>query len=692
MNIRLVAATLALVSATRAVAQSPQPALIPQPREYTVLADVALRGGVAIIAGASADDRFTAQELADGLKARGVRVVASGTAGAVPLVLTRTGTAAARALLAARHLAFDSTMRDEGYVLVAAAGRVTIVAATGAGLFYGAQTLLQLVAGEGRSARVRGAAIRDWPAMRYRGFQDDLSRGPVPTLEYQKRQIRIAAALKLNVFSPYFEHTLAYDAQPLIAPPGGAMSHDDVRALVAYATRYHVTVIPEQEAFGHLHHVLKLETYAGLGETAHGHVLAPGDAGALPLITSWFAEIDSLFPGPFVHIGADETFELGRGRTKAQVDSAGIGPVYLAFLTRIEQALAPSHKRLLFWGDVAVSSPELVKSLPHDLIPVAWNYWSKDGFDPLLTPFQAAGLETWVAPGTNGWNRVFPDYSIALPNIQGFVATGQRLGATGVLNTTWDDDGEDLFEPNWYGIAFGAAASWQQGSADTAAFQSSFGAVFCGDTTGAIDGAERALARAHALLDSVGVGGATDRLFWMDPWSPPGRQAAAQIRPVAHAVRLLAEQATALVLAARPHVLRNAETLDAIELGARRVGFIAQKFQVADEIALLYAQAQHADSPFTAADYLTEITQMNGRMQDLRDGYTMLRQLYEAAWLRENRPYWLGNVLARYDLGTQLWITRGDKVSDVLHQWWDTKTLPKPAELGIPDTVPPPFM
>jgi hypothetical protein len=151
-----------------------------------------------------------------------------------------------------------------------------------------------------------------------------------------------------------------------------------------------------------------------------------------------------------------------------------------------------------------------------------------------------------------------------------------------------------------------------------------------------------------------------------------------------HDVRVLAERATALVLAARAQVPRNPETLDAIELGARRIGFLAQKFQVADEIALLYAQAQHADSPYTAADYLTEITQMNGRTQDLRDGYSLLRQLYEAAWLRENRPYWLGNVLARYELGTQLWITRGDRISDALHQWWATKTLPKPEDLGIP--------
>ena len=654
--------------------------LIPQPRELASRPDLALTRGVSVAA-AQPDDRFTAQDLGDALRERGLRVVPPGTLGAVPVMLARLATPPARRALAGTRAAWDSAMTPEGYVLVADSGRVTIVGASAAGVFYGAQTLKQLVGG---SSRLHGAVIRDWPALRWRGVQDDVSRGPVPTLDYQKRQIRTIAAYKLNVFSLYFEHTLAYPADPLIAPPGGALTPDDARALVAYAARYHVTIVPEQEAFGHLHHVLKHERYAELGETPHGHVLAPGDSGSLPLIIGWFAAIDSLFPGPFVHVGADETFELGRGRTKPLVDSLGLGPVYLEFLARIATALHPAGRRLLFWGDVAVTSPDQVKALPHDLVAVAWNYWSKDGFDPLLKPFLDAGLETWVAPGVNGWNRVFPDYATALPNIQGFIAAGQRLGSTGALNTSWDDDGEALFEPNWYGVLFGAAASWQPGTADVAVFQRRFGAVFCGDTTGAVDEAERRLLAAHALLDSVGLGGATDDLFWLDPWSARGQTAAAVMRAVAPRLRLLAEDAIELVARARPHASRNIETLDAIELGARKIDFIGMKFQLADEVERLYNLARDPVPPATPPDYLVEITSMNGRLQDLRDGYTLLRDLYEAGWRRENRPYWLGNVLARYDAATRLWLGRIDRFNDVLAQWWSTKQLPSPSDLGLP--------
>ena len=120
--------------------------------------------------------------------------------------------------------------------------------------------------------------------MAHRGLSDDWSRGPLPNMEFLKREIRTLAAYKYNIFSPYFEHTFAYASTPVAAFPGGAMTPDEAREMVAYAAKYHITIIPEQEAFGHLHHVLKFEQYSPLGETPHGHVLAPGDPGTLPLI------------------------------------------------------------------------------------------------------------------------------------------------------------------------------------------------------------------------------------------------------------------------------------------------------------------------------------------------------------------------------------------------------------------------
>ena len=158
------------------------------------------------------------------------------------------------------------------------------------------------------------------------------------------------------------------------------MSAEDARALVAYAAHFHITVVPEQEAFGHVHHLLNWEMYAPLAETPHGNVLAPGQPESLALTQRMFQQLAALYPGPFLHIGADETVELGKGQTKAQVDSRGLGAVYLETLQRITQSLAPLHRKLLFWGDIAMHEPELVKQLPPDFKACAMGRYESDAW------------------------------------------------------------------------------------------------------------------------------------------------------------------------------------------------------------------------------------------------------------------------------------------------------------------------
>ena len=669
-----------------AVSAGAQPGLrlIPQPREVKSEGSVALRNGISVVRPANAADRLAADDLIDALKARQIAVSAStGTR----ISFLRSETAAAKSLLRQHSMAMDAGMREEGYAIVPDGRGLVVIGSTAPGVFYGAQTVKQLVVGSGSSARLDRATIRDWPAMRYRGFHDDLSRGPVPTLDFQKKQMRTLAAYKVNVYSPYYEHTLLYPSNPLIAPPGGAMTPDQVRELVAFAARYHIDVIPEQEAFGHLHHMLKYEIYSPLAETPHGHVLAPGQPGSLPLIRQFFAEIDSLFPSRFIHLGADETFELGRGQTAERVHTEGIGPVYLDFLKQIEAALRPTGKRFLFWGDVAMNSPDLVKTLPKSLVPVAWTYGVDTSYARFIAPFRNAGMETWVAPGVSSWNRVYPDNAIALVNIQRFVRDGQKLGATGLINTSWDDDGEALFNQVWYGTLFGAAAGWQQGESSIDQFASSFGQVFHGDTLGYIDRAQRKLSEAHALLSHAGVGDASDYLFWLDPWSDEGQLVAQKIRPVTHDVRILAESAMVLVAMADHPGMRELDAIDAMAVGARKVDFIGMKFQFADEVVQMYARASDTTSKSASRD-LADITGVNGRLQDLRDGYSLIRDEYEKAWLRENRPYWIHNVLARYDLATQLWINRGDRINLSRQQWYRTRRLRPAADAGIPASMP----
>jgi hypothetical protein len=669
--------------------QAPQ--ILPAPREIVRhAAPVRLRGEVTVQPGSEAADREAALDFATAMRERGLTASVTNRDRGWHVTLLRDGSDAARRVLSDARVSFDSTMADEGYVLVASAEGATVIGRTAAGVFYGLQSLKQLVSGGGERTSIQPAVIRDWPAMRWRGVQDDLSRGPVPTLEYQKRQVRLLAAFKINTLSLYFEHTLAFASQPVIAPPGGAMSREDVRALVAYATKYHVTIIPQQQTFGHLHHALKLELYADLAETVHGHVLAPGQRGSLEFTRGIFAEIDSLFSSPFVHLGADETFELGKGRTKPDVDARGIGPVYVDYLREIVNTVRQPGKRYLFWGDIAMNHPEQVRGLPQDLIAVGWDYGSRTNFDRYLKPFRDAGMETWVAPGVSSWNRVYPNFAVALPNIQGFIRDGQRFGATGVLNTTWDDDGDAIFETTWYGIVYGAAASWQPGETSIPDFQSAYGRAFHGDTTGAVDAAQRHLMLAQEALQASRAGDASTFLFYLDPWSREGGIETIRLRPHLSKVRIHAESALVHLAKARTqrHILETT-ALDAIELGARRIDWLAMKFQIADEVAQLLVGLQTPGMTITWKE-LAEITGINGKLQDMRDGYVLTRELFERSYRAENRPYWMHNVLARHDEQIQNWVRRISTMDAARRRFTRDRTVPTPEELGVPSTWAPP--
>jgi hypothetical protein len=651
---------------------------------------ITLTGGVQIVIPADRADAFTARDLRDALRDAGAPLASASASARV--VLLRSSSSAAKALIARNRLTFDQAMRDEGYLVVPDGNTLTVIGATAPGVFYGAQTVKQLVVGRGPRSVLQMAAVRDWPAMQHRGIQDDLSRGPVPTLDYMKRQMRLFAAYKINTYSPYFEHTLAYRSHPLIAPPGGAITREDVTELVKYAARYHIDVVPEQEAFGHLHHALKYELYASLAETPHGHVLAPGQPGAIPLIVQWFAEIDTMFPGKYVHIGADETFELGRGQTAERVKRDSIGPVYLGFLKQIVEAIRKPGKRYLFWGDIAVNHPDLVRTLPKEMIAVPWDYGAGQSYDRQITPFTQAGIETWVAPGVSSWNRVYPNNNVAFINIRNFVRDGQRLGATGVLNTTWDDDGEALFNQTWSGVLFGAAAGWQPGESSIPNFQKSFGRAFYRDTSGRVDAAERLLMAAHATIQRAGLGEGSDALFWRDPFSADGTIAADRIRPLSRDLRVAAESALVYVAQLRSEgPVMNGEALDALELGARRLDLIGMKFQFADDVRRSYANAADTTRRDTNRE-LSDISGINGRLQDLRDAYSLTRELYEAAWRRENRPYWLPNVLVKYDLAIQLWQSRADRFALARSEYGRTRTLPSAESIGFPPSPPTPAL
>jgi hexosaminidase len=666
--------------------------LIPAPKEvqmHTGRFRVRPTTRILVEFGHQAEDRIAAETLAEEIHDQsGLRISIRGEKSEAKqepraIVLARLQDERVRKFLASKGLKANS-IGDQGYLLFSDASHLIVAANSGQGLFYGVQTLRQLLRADGHGLTCPAVSIRDWPSMEWRGVQDDISRGPIPTEDFMKHQIRTLAAYKVNLFGLYMEQVFDFASQPLVAPKEAALTPQEINALVDYAKQLYVTILPEQQTFGHLHHMLKYEIYSDVAERPHGHVLTPTKQQSYDIIKAMYADLVPLFPGPFLHVGGDETFELGRGQTAARAREIGLGRVYLEHMQKVSGVLEPYHKQLMFWGDIAVKYPQLLSILPKDMIAVPWDYDAKPNFDGIIKPYRDAGLRVVVAPGANNWSQVWPNLDVAFVNIRNFVRDGQKLGAVGMLNTTWNDDGESLYGMAWPALIFGAAAGWQSAESDIDQFKDSYDWAFYRNSDTTFRDALENLDRGHEALAKVNVDTETDDLFWVDPFTPEGAQLMQKIMPAARDMRLGAENALQALYRSSAKAHANQATLADMTLSAWRWDALGMKIQFTQEISNFYWDAfQNQTDAQRVGNDLEEITATNARLEDLRDATTRLSQMYREAWLREYNPFWLENVLVRYDTLAREFQTKIVLVRQARRQYDATKTLTPPQDLGF---------
>jgi len=345
---------------------------------------------------------------------------------------------------------------EQGYWLKIDNNEIKLIANTERGLFYGVQTLRQLIK-TAKNGNLPALEITDWPALEYRGWMDDISRGPIPTVAYVKDAIRKLSQYKLNFLNLYTEHTLRNEKFADIAPLN-SFTPEEINELEKYAAQYHLVLIGNQQAFGHMEEILKIPFYDDIADNKWN--LNPGSPATYDFLEDYLGDAAEVYDHPFFNIGADETDGLGSGKAKALVDSLGMEAVYAMHINKLDDILKKHGKRMMMWGDIAVNHQEIIDRLPKDLIILSWGYDPRDSFDEAILPFKESGFDFMVAPGVRSWSEIYPNLEVAVKNIANYVRDGKEYGAMGMMNTAWDDDGETLFNANWHGIIWGAEMAW----------------------------------------------------------------------------------------------------------------------------------------------------------------------------------------------------------------------------------------
>ena len=559
---------------------------------------------------------------------------------------------------------------SESYALLIDEEGILVASEGPAGVFYGVQTLVQLLeSGDGELPCLR---IRDWPDMRYRGLQVDISRGPVLRMDYLKKVIRTMAKFKLNMLTLYTEHMFRFEKHPVIGPEGAALTAEEVRELSAYARQYYVELVGNFQSLGHFRNILKHREYRDLAETSFRWVISPAKEGTYRLLEELYSEIVPAYESEWFNVNCDETWGLGEGASKEMAEEIGVDGVYLEHLLKLREMLKKYGKRMMFWGDIVLNHPDAISQIPKDAIVLNWTYLARESYRDRVEAFTKAGLKQLVCPGVSCWSRIFPDYVNAVPNIQNFVRDGYRGGALGMLNTTWNDDGENLFGYNWYGILWGAECAWGPERADQEAFDRKFPACFYGADVPEVTQAIKLLGSCEQVIwpkCAPGIG--TDALFWEDPFTGESPKKIEGFWEKIEEVGRRAEEAKRLLQKAIPYIRRERENMDYLIFASERMWLLARKFLEVRDILSEYRSLSER-----SCDVASKLKAMGWRLAELRAQVEDLEDEYRRLWLEECRPYWLEVNLAKYDALIRLLEIRARRLLRMAEEHEEGRPLP----------------
>lgn len=359
---------------------------------------------------------------------------------------------------------------EQGYRIIVRPERVSLIAGSDRGLFYAVQTFKQILREHG--FEIPCMVIEDEPDFENRGFMLDISRDRVPRLETLKKLVDLLAELKYNQLQLYMEHTFAYEKHQKIWKEYSPLTHEEVMELDEHCRERFIELVPNQNCFGHLEKWLIHDEYKHLAECPDGFIfpwgvpsgpfsLSPAVPDSLRFVEELLDELLPHFSSSKVNVGADETFDLGLGRSKELCGKMGKGRVYLNFLLGLYKIVKKHGRTMMFWGDIMKNHPELVAELPCDVVALVWGYEEDHPYKEECALFANSGVPFYVCPGTSSWNSFVGRIDNALGNIENAIQNGKKHGAVGLLLTDWGDNGHPQHLPiSMIPIAYAASLSW----------------------------------------------------------------------------------------------------------------------------------------------------------------------------------------------------------------------------------------
>jgi hexosaminidase len=388
---------------------------------------------------------------------------------------------------------------EEGYVMTIYKDRAEIISSGEAGLFYGCQSLEQLLEdARDYNKPAPSCKITDYPVLSYRAVHFDLKHH-LDHMNYYYESIDRLARYKINAVVIEFEDKLRYRRQSLVGAPQ-SISIDEMAALTRYARERHIEITPLVQGLGHATFILKHQEYAGLRELPWNKwAFCPLNEGTYQVLFDMYRDAIDATPGSkYLHIGGDEIGNIGLcPRCKPMADKEGMLSLSLYWLKRVCEFARENGRIPIFWDDmplkhggvyestwsdeVTLAAAEkawkegtskldsLLSDFPKNCVYMRWNYSMarQPGNILALDWYKSHGLKAMVATATNteGGMLFHEDdrdkgmASSGIITIRSFIQLAAEKNITGMLCTAWDDKSPHM-ENYWRGFIAAAEYSW----------------------------------------------------------------------------------------------------------------------------------------------------------------------------------------------------------------------------------------
>jgi len=337
-----------------------------------------------------------------------------------------------------------------------------------------------------------GSPCREQSPFESFGIMLDCSRNGVMKPEHFESWLRKLSLMGYNLAMLYTEDTYEIAGEPAFGHLRGRYTPDELRRLDDYAARLGIEMIGCIQALGHLAQVLKRPVYRNVRDTA-SVLLVDGDA-TYALIDKMLATFADVFRSRRIHVGMDETHDLGRGRFMDQFGYQRGYDLFNRHLARVVELCDRRGLQPMLWSDMyfrmgskeggyydpqCVIPDDVKDDIPRQAQLVYWDYYHDNEafYQDWIARHRALGFDPVMGSGVWTWRRLWYDLATTEANAAPCIRACRDAGIKEFFFTLWGDDGAYCeFDSALAGLAYGAELAYA-GDVDARRLADRFAAI-----------------------------------------------------------------------------------------------------------------------------------------------------------------------------------------------------------------------